>query len=121
VGEGNCHGWCIPTDFSNCGFKISDIFPYWNINFTGPFPEDQFGFKYVCIVVEQIFRWMEIHCSLTNTAADAVNFLYHDIVCSFNILKLIHSDNGSHFANEVIEWLTQTLQIRHKFSTSYYS
>jgi len=42
-------------------------------------------------------------------AADAVNFLYHDVVCRFGILKSIYSDNGPHFANEVIERLTQIL------------
>jgi len=55
-----------------------------------------------------------------NTSADAANFLYHDIVCRFGLPKSIHSDNGPHFANEVIERLVQILQIRHKFSTPYY-
>ena len=109
-----------PLDFPNYAFTISDIFTHWNIDFAGPFPEDQFGFRYVCVAVEQISRWAEIRCSLTNTAADAANFLYHDIVCRFGIPKSIHSDNGPHFANEVIERLIQILRIRHKFSTPYY-
>ena len=109
-----------PLDFPNYAFTISDIFTHWNVDFAGPFPKDQFGFKYVCVAVEQVSRWAEIRCSLTNTAADAANFLYHDIVCRFGIPKSIHSDNGPHFANEIIERLTQILQIRHKFSTPYY-
>jgi hypothetical protein len=79
-----------------------------------------FGFRYICIGVEAITRWAEIRPSTTNTAADAANFLYHDIVCRFGLPKSIQSDNGPHFANECIERLTQILQIRHKFSTPYY-
>jgi transposase InsO family protein len=106
--------------FPNYAFEISDILAHWNIDFAGPFPEDMFGFKYVCIGVERISRWAEIRCSTTNTAADAANFLYHDIICRFGLPKSIQSDNGPHFANEVIERLTQILEIRHKFSTPYY-
>jgi transposase InsO family protein len=110
----------IPNDFPNYAFSISDILSHWNVDFAGPFPEDKFGFKYVCVGIEQVSRWAEIRCSATNTAADAANFIYHDIVCRFGLPKSIHSDNGPHFANEVIERLTQILSIRHKFSTPYY-
>jgi transposase InsO family protein len=108
------------SQFPNYAFQISDILAHWNVDFAGPFLEDLFGFRYACIGVEAITRWAEIRPSVTNTAADAANFLYHDIVCRFGLPKSIQSDNGPHFANECIQRLTETLQIRHKFSTPYY-
>ena len=77
-------------------------------------------FRYVCIAVDSLTRWAEIRPCKTATAADAANFIYHDIVCRFGLPKSIQSDNGSHFANEVIERLPQILEIPHRFSTPYY-
>ena len=93
-------------DFSTYAFMISDTFTHWNVDFAGPFPEDQFGFKYVCVAVEQISHWAEIRCSLVNTVAHAANFLSHDIICRFGILKSIHLDNGPQFVTKIIEELT---------------
>jgi len=118
----NCqqHARASPVYFPNYAVAVLDIFAHWGIDFAGPFPVDQFGFRYVCIGVDSLTRWAEIRPSKTATAADAANFLYHDIVCHFGLPKSIQSDNGPHFANEVIERLTQILEIRHKFSTPYY-
>ena len=106
--------------FPNYAVAVLDIFAHWGIDFAGPFPIDQFGFQYVCIAVDSLTRWPEIRPSKTATAADAANFIYHDIVCRFGLPKSIQSDNGPHFANEVIDRLTQILEIRHRFSTPYY-
>ena len=106
--------------FPNYAVAVLDIFAHWGIDFAGPFPVDQFGFQYICIAVDSLTRWAEIRPSKTATAADAANFIYHDIVCRFSLPKSLQSDNGPHFANEVIERLTQILEIRHRFSTPYY-
>ena len=106
--------------FPNYAVAVLDIFAHWGIDFAGPFPVDQFGFQYVCIAVESLTRWLEIRPSKTATAADAANFIYHDIICRFGLPKSIQSDNGPHFVNEVIDRLTQILEIRHRFSTPYY-
>ena len=118
----NCqqHARASPVYFPNYAVAVLDIFAHWGIDFAGPFPVDQFGFQYVCIGIDSLTRWAEIRPSKTATAADVANFLYHDIVCRFGLPKSIQSDNGPHFANEVIERLTQILEIRHKFSTPYY-
>ena len=108
------------VSFPNYAVAILDIFAHWGIDFAGPFPVDQFGFIYVCIAVDSLTRWAEIRPCKSATAADAANFLYHDIICRFGLPKSIQSDNGPHFANEVIERLTRILVIRHKFSTPYY-
>ena len=68
--------------FPNYAVAVLDIFAHWGIDFAGPFPVDQFGFQYVCIGVESLTRWAEIRPSATATAADAANFIYHDIIYS---------------------------------------
>jgi hypothetical protein len=106
--------------FPNYTVAVLDIFAHWGIDFACPFPIDQCGFQYICLAVDSLMRWAEIRPSKTATAADAANFIYHDIICRFGLPKSIQSDNGSRFANEVIQRLTQILEIRHRISTSYY-
>ena len=87
--------------FPNYAVAVLDIFAHWGVDFAGPFPVDQFGFQYVCIAVESLTRWPEIRPSKTATAADAANFIYHDIICRFGLPKSIQSDNGPHFVSIV--------------------
>lgn len=104
----------------NYAATVWDILKHWNIDFMGPFPPDPDGNKYAIIAVESLTRWAEGMPTKTNTAAEAANFLYNHIVSRYGIPEAIGSDNGPHFANEVIENLTQILSVRHHFSTPYY-
>jgi hypothetical protein len=97
-----------------------DIFKHWGIDTVGPFPEDAQGNKYAILAVEFLTRWPEAIPAKTATASEAAHFIYNHLICRYGIPQSIQSDNGPQFANEVIENLTNILQIRHQFSTPYY-
>jgi hypothetical protein len=107
-------------DSPNYTIQLYDIFKHWSIDFMGPFPPDPEGNCYAIIAVETLSRWAEGIPTKTATASDAAHFLYNHIVARYGIPETILSDNGAHFANEVIENLVKILTIRHRFSTPYY-
>lgn len=57
---------------------------------------------------------------LDATAATAAEFIYSRIIARYGCVESIQSDNGPHFINQIIQYLTQTLNIRHRVSTPYY-
>ena len=98
-----------------------DVFTHWSIDFAGLFPKDvETGCQYVIIAVEWVTCWAEAEATLDATAETAATFLYNRVICRYGCIESLQSDNGTHFANEVIRCLTDTLCIRHHFSTPYY-
>ena len=101
--------------------RAGDVFTHWSVDFAGPFPKDsETGCEYVIIAVEWVTRWAEAEATLGATAETAANFLYNRVICRYGCIESLQSDNGSHFANDIIHCLTETLRVRHNFSTPYY-
>ncbi len=87
--------------------ETNDVFAHWYIDFGGPYPETKEGFKYAIIAVDSVTRWAEVIPAKEATAEVAANFLYENIICRGFGVKSIHSDNGAHFVNVIIENLTK--------------
>lgn len=101
--------------------QAADIFSRWSIDFAGPFPPDTHtGDRYAIFAVDFLSRWVEARATNTADAATAATFIYEQIVCRYGPPASLHSDNGSHFVNEVIDNLNQILKIQHHRSTPYY-
>jgi len=117
-----CQEFARPNKFDspNYAVTIRDILKHWSIDFAGPFPPDPDGNVYLAVMVEGLTRWAEIYPCKSAAAVDAANAIYYQIVTRYGVPESIQSDNGPHFANEVIRRLLTVLQIRHKFSTPYY-
>ena len=43
------------------------IFDVWGIDFMGPFPSS-LGYKYILVMVDYVFKWVEVMPTLTNDA-----------------------------------------------------
>ncbi len=50
-----------------------------------------------------------------------VTFLYEEIICRFGVLRVLQSDRGTHFVNELIQRLTKRFKIKHSLSLPYHS
>ena len=57
---------------------------------------------------------------LNATAEAAANSLYNRVIYRYGCIASFQSDNGSHFANDIVRCITETLQVHHHFSTPYY-
>ncbi len=47
-------------------------------------------------------------------------FLYEKIICRFGVLRILQSDRGTHFMNEVIQKLKKRFRIRYSLSLLYH-
>ena len=70
------------------------------------------GFKYCMTLQDSLTRWIEVFPSKTNTAIDTAKFLAKFVVKWGITPKIISSDRGTHFANEVMTRFCENLKIK---------
>ncbi len=47
-------------------------------------------------------------------------FIYEEIICRFELPRVLQSDRGIHFVNEIIQKLMKRFRIRHSLSSPYH-
>ncbi len=65
-------------------------------------------------------RWLEARPLKTANADTVATFLYEEIICRFGAPRILQSDRGIHFINELIQRLTKRFKIKHSLSSSYH-
>ena len=70
--------------------------------------------------MEYFIRWLEARPTKTANSIDTATFIYEEIICRFGAPRVIQSDQGTHFVNEVIKELTKRFQIKHSLSSPYH-
>ena len=61
-----------------------EVFDVWGIDFMGPFPVS-FGFVYILLVVDYVFKWVEAKPTRTNDAKVVVDFVRSNLFCRFGV------------------------------------
>ncbi len=85
----------------------------------GPLPQTNEGNRYIVTAIDYHTRWPEA-CALKEANAEQVaKFLYEDIICRHGIIDKIHTDQDTHFVNQIIEQLTNKFHFRHHRVTAY--
>src|ERR1044072_8507753 len=90
------------------------------IDFVGPFPETTKGNKYIITAMDYFTRWPEARAVPTATSQEAAKFIYEELICRHGIINILHSDQGTHFVNEVIADLVQRFDMKHHKITAYH-
>jgi hypothetical protein len=103
--------WPIQTD---------QIFQRFGLDYVGPMIETPSGNKYILTITEYYTRWPIAVATKTADAQTTADILYNQIFCVFGPPAEILSDRGSHFRNEIIKNLCETVGVKHKFSTPYH-
>ncbi|CEP11495.1 hypothetical protein [Parasitella parasitica] len=65
-------------------------------------------------------RWPLAVATRKADAITAATFLYEEVFTKFGPITTLLSDNGSHFANQVLEKYVALCNARHKFGTPYH-
>ena len=89
-----------------------------HMDLVGPFPTGSHGHKYVCVLVDAFTRYTFCYAMVdksANSVADAI----HYFIMKFGCPRVLISDNGREFVNEVIEGLTKVMGIDHFTIQSY--
>src|SRR6266480_215588 len=100
--------------------KVGKAFEMIGIDFVGPLNRTRKGNKYILVITDYLTKWPEAKAMREATAKNVVQFLYEGIICRHGCPKIILSDRGTHFKNELVEQLCDKFKINHKLSSPYH-
>ena len=106
------------TDIA-AGIGVKGIFERMGLDYVGPLPETKSGNKYLIVAIEYLTGWPIAKAVKSANASTTAKFIYHDIVCQFGVPKIIMTDRGTHFNNELVEQIAQLLSFKHSMSSAY--
>jgi hypothetical protein len=89
-----------------------------DIDTIGPLPPDSKGNEYILTVIDSFSRYVELY-ALPNTTAMATVPPLIEHIGRYGLPQAIQSDNGTQFANEIIEELCKTMHIDKKYINAY--
>jgi len=103
------------------GFAIQSLpkYPFmkWRFDFVGLIkPTD----KYILVAINYATKWVEARALRTNTIVVIVKFLHGCILTKLGCPLTIITDNGVHFINDAIKYLTNHFLLKHVNSITYY-
>jgi len=96
-------------------------FEKWGIDYVGEIhPQSSKGMKYIVVATEYLTKWAEAKAVKTDTAEHAATFMYENIISRFGVPKILVSDRGTHFLNDLIREMTEKFKIDHRKTTPYH-
>src|SRR6266545_4845732 len=84
----------------------SEEYEKWGIDIVGPLPITREGNRYIVVAMDYFSRWPEARPLKAANAETVATFIYEEIICRFGAPRVLQSDRGTHFVNEVIWKLT---------------
>jgi hypothetical protein len=94
----------------------------WGLDFVGPIkPACKYtGNKYIIITIDYVTKWVEARTLRTNIAIVITKKMYECILTKFGCPLTIVTNEGVHFINNVIKYLTNHFLLKHVSFTTYY-
>src|ERR1044071_9260196 len=77
------------------------------------------GNRYIIVVMDYLTQWSEAKATHAATALEASKFIYEDIIYRHGIVDIIHTDQGTHFVNEMMKALEKKFHFKHHKVTAY--
>jgi hypothetical protein len=90
------------------------------IDIIGPLSVTTTGNRYIIVVTEYLTKWPEARALKDTKATTVAKFIYEEIICRHGCPKVLLSDQGTPFCNELVDSLCQLMQIRHRLSSAYH-
>jgi Integrase zinc binding domain/Integrase core domain len=90
------------------------------IDFIGPLEESTQRNRYIITAMDYFTRWPEARAVPYANAETAARFIYEEIICRHGIVNVIHTDQGTHFVNELLKELAGKFQMKHHRVTAYH-
>lgn len=91
-----------------------------SIDYMGFFNESTKGAKYIVVYVDHFSKFVIAKAVPRETAREAAEFLYRNVMTKIPGPETLVSDNGKHFIGEVVRVLTQLAGIKRKLTTPYH-
>ena len=120
----NCHP-CLSYNVEKEGFHpaksivASEPWDHIQIDLIGPLPVSDNGFSNILTVVDVCTGYTVLRAA-KNKEMETIARLLWGIFCEYGTPRILQSDNGTEFANQVMQSLTAIYGIDHRFSTAYH-
>ena len=90
-----------------------------HVDLYGPLRGDH-NFKYVAVITCAFSRWTEVVAIENKEATTVAKAIFEEWVCRKGVPKLLVSDNGKEFANNILTELCKLMKIEKHLITSYH-
>lgn len=78
------------------------------------------GVKYALVVIDTFSKWVEIYPTKRNDAITVAKCLMNHFFPTYGIPRLIRSDNGTHFVNQIVQNASELLGFSLKHHCAYH-
>ncbi len=85
----------------------------------GPIPADNYGCKYIFVMVDLFSRYTELYPSDEITAEAAATALWSQVICRHGAPAVVKSDNGPEYTGKVIKCLLEQTAILEQHTLPY--
>jgi len=94
---------------------VSSPWPFskWGMDIIGPFAPRKGQVKFLLVVVDYFFKWIEAEPLATITANQVQRFVWKNIICRYGIPHTIITDNGRQFIDKGLTEFYRNLKITH--------
>jgi hypothetical protein len=89
------------------------------VDLAGPFPTSNNGNHYLHVLIDIHSRFILLH-ALENKQMLTIALLWRDIFTTFGFPKIIQSDNGTEFVNQIVKTMIEASGIDHRLVTPYH-
>ena len=96
-------------------------FVQWGLDIMGPFPTAIRQLKFLVVGINYFTKWVETEALATITEKNIRSFVWRCIICKFGIPRVLVSDNGKQFDNNVFRDFCSQLGIRNHYSSPAHS
>jgi deoxyuridine 5'-triphosphate nucleotidohydrolase len=90
------------------------------LDFVGPMRETNCGNTYILVCTEYLSRWPIAVPLPTATGKVVAEFLYNHIFMMYGLPKVITTDRGTHFKNDLIFNICEILSVEHRLTSAYH-
>jgi transposase InsO family protein len=90
------------------------------IDVMGPLPNTLQDHRYIVIAVDHFTKWVEAKALSEINGQNIAAFIYKEVICRHGVPKVMTSDRGVEFNNQLIRILTETYNIKHITTTAYH-
>lgn len=100
--------------------KVTLPFYQVGLDVMGPLPMTLTGKQYIVVAVDHFTKWVEARALEEADAQSIISFLHDDVICRHGVPKIMSTDRGSEFINELMEAVTRIYDIHHVKTTAYH-
>ena len=89
----------------------------WGLDIMGPFPTAVRQLKFLVVGIDYFTKWVEVEVLATITKKNIRSFVWRNIICKYEIPKVLVSENGKQFDNNAFRDFCSELGIKNHYSS----